>query len=199
LNVLIATEVFIILLLVISIAATYFHQPELYQALAVLSLGSLIQGLENIGVVAFRRELRFGAEFAYLLGKRLATMACVIPLALLLRNWWALVAGIVFGKFAGLILSYAVQPYRPHFSLRSAHYFMHFSKWVLMVNAIGFFLQRSADLILGRIDGPRARAVLGIGGTWRRESRPTCAGAQPSSKSMRPHQRYTPLPPQRQR
>jgi hypothetical protein len=35
----------------------------------VLSLGSLIQELENIGVVAFRRELSFGAEFAYLLGQ----------------------------------------------------------------------------------------------------------------------------------
>jgi O-antigen/teichoic acid export membrane protein len=161
-NVLIGTGVFVILLLVSPIAAAYFHQPELHQALAVLSLGSLIQGLENIGVVAFRRELRFGAEFAYLLGKRLTTMACVIPLALLLRNWWALVAGIVFGKFVGLILSYAIQPYRPHFSLRSAHYFIHFSKWVLMVNAIGFLLQRSADLILGGIAGPHALGLYSV-------------------------------------
>ena len=111
------------------------------------------QGLENIGVVAFRKELNFRAEFMWLTGKRLVTLATVLPLAFLLRSYWALVAGIVIGRCAGMLLSYLAHPYRPRLSLAARHALLRFSRWVLTVNILGFFLQRSTDLVIGRTLG----------------------------------------------
>jgi lipopolysaccharide exporter len=162
LNVCIGAGIFALILLASPIAASYFGQPMLRQALSVLAFGSLIQGFENIGTVNFRREMRFHAEFAFLIAKRLVTMACVIPLAFALRSWWALVAGIVIGKLASLVISYIAHPYRPRFSLAAASYFVHFSKWMIIVNALSFFLQRSSDLILGRTSGPRALGLYSV-------------------------------------
>jgi O-antigen/teichoic acid export membrane protein len=162
LNVLIGVAICILLLLASPLAAAFYRQPALQAAIAVLAVGPLLQGFENIGVVAFRRELRFNAEFGFLIGKRLVQLACVIPLAFLLRNWWALIAGILMGKLAGLVLSYVVHPYRPRFSLARAGDFMRFSKWVMFVNAIAYFLQRSPDLIIGPVAGARALGLYSV-------------------------------------
>jgi lipopolysaccharide exporter len=162
LNVLLGFGICAALLLLAPVAAAYFREPALRWALPVLALGPLIQGFENIGVVAFRRELRFGAEFSYMLSKRIAGLVCVIPLALTLRSWWALIIGTVVGRVVGLVVSYYAHPYRPRFSLHSWRHLVHFSKWVVMVNALAFFLQRTADLIVGRMAGATALGLYSV-------------------------------------
>jgi O-antigen/teichoic acid export membrane protein len=134
-------------------AARFYDEPRVTSVMFLLACAPVFQGLENIGVVAFRKDLNFRAEFLWLTGRRLVGLATVLPLAFLLRSYWALVVGIVVGRLAGMLLSYLAHPYRPRLSLAARHALLGFSKWIVLVNILGFFLQRSSDLVIGRVLG----------------------------------------------
>ena len=51
----------------------------------------LIGGAENIGIVAFRKELDFRKEFVFQLSRKLAGFVVAVPLAFWLQSYWALV------------------------------------------------------------------------------------------------------------
>lgn len=140
-------------------AAGFYEELRVAPVMLALAFAPVVQGLENIGVVAFRKELNFRAEFMWLSGRRLIGLAIVLPLAFVLRNYWALVAGIVIGRIVGTLLSYGVHPYRPRLSLARHRELLGFSKWIVGVNVLAFFLQRSSDLVIGRTLGS---APLGI-------------------------------------
>jgi O-antigen/teichoic acid export membrane protein len=149
-NVLVGLTVALVLVLLAYPAARFYGEPRLVRVMFVLAAAPLCQGLENIGVVAFRKDLNFRTEFMWLTGRRLISFVTVLPLAFLLRSYWALVAGIVIGRGAGMLLSYVVHPYRPRFSFARRLELLGFSKWVVTVNILSFFLQRGSDLIVGR-------------------------------------------------
>jgi O-antigen/teichoic acid export membrane protein len=140
----------------------FYHEPRLFPVACVLALGSAVQGFENIGVVAFRQQMEFHKEFRFLLSKRLLTFAIAVPLALWLRNYWALVAGILTGRIAGVAISYAIQSYRPSFSLKGSRELVGFSRWLLLQNFLGFLRDRSADFVVGRFGGSHALGVFRV-------------------------------------
>ena len=144
-------------------AAIFYKQPPLAWVLVVLAAAPLIQGLENIGLVAFRRDLNFRADFLINTCKRLILFVITVSLAFVLRSYWALVLGIVAGRTLGVLLSYVVHPYRPRFSLAARYQLFGFSKWVLSTNTATFALQRCSDVIIGRVLGPRALGLFNVG------------------------------------
>jgi lipopolysaccharide exporter len=142
--------------------ANFYSEPRLVPIMLALGLGSFISGFENIGVVAFRKELQFKREFLFIFGKKLAAFFVTIPLAIMFKNYWALIGGIVMGKVAGVFLSYCVQEYRPRWSLSARKELFHFSKWMVLFNACGVFNGRAADFIIGKIAGAHALGVFNV-------------------------------------
>lgn len=139
-----------ILLLVAPPAAAFFDEPRLESIVQVLAFAALVQGLENIGIVLYRKELEFKKDFAFFLGKKLLAFVVTVSLALWFRSYWALVGGIVVSRVAGVVLSYMVHAYRPRFSFEAAPDLFGFSKWILLNGLLDYFRVRSADFILGR-------------------------------------------------
>jgi len=142
--------------------AWFYGRPELLHVIWALAFGSLVQGFQNIGTVAFRKDMEFHKEFRFVASKRLVTVPITITLAYLLRNYWALVAGMVAGRVVDVWLSYRFHPHRPRFDLSATADLLHFSKWLLLVNALQFLRDRSPDFIIGRIAGPHALGVFSI-------------------------------------
>ena len=161
-EVLIAVLSAVALMILAAPAAWFYDEPRLETVMYILALGTFIQGFENIGVVAFRKELEFNKEFQFLLGKKIASFAVTVPLAFVLQSYWALVAGILVGRFAAVALSYYIHPFRPRFSLSAAHELFHFSKWLLVNNLLSFLRRRSADFIIGKIMGMRVLGLFSI-------------------------------------
>jgi lipopolysaccharide exporter len=162
LNVLIASFVAGALLALAWPLSWFYGEPRLLPLACALALGSAVQGFENIGIVAFRKELDFEREFRFLMTKRLLTFAVSVSLALWLRNYWALAVGIIVSRVSGVVLSYAVHPFRPRLSLATITEFMHFSKWLLVANIFAFLKERSPDFIVGKLAGAHAVGVLSL-------------------------------------
>jgi O-antigen/teichoic acid export membrane protein len=152
----------LVLLFIAEPASRFFREPRLEPVIYVLALMPLLTGFENIGIVEFQKQLTFDREFKFVFAKKLAAFLVVVPLAVLLRSYWALVVGAVTGRAVGLILSYVLQPYRPRFSLQALHELFHFSKWLYISNMSRMLLQRAPDLVIGRIAGPRALGLFTV-------------------------------------
>jgi lipopolysaccharide exporter len=154
LNVLLAVGCAVVLLFVTAPAAAFYSEPRLETLMPMLAVGMAVRGFENIGTVAFRKELDFRKEFIFLTSKRVANFVAAVVLAIWLRSYWALALSIVISRMLGVLLSYAMHPYRPTFSLAEARPLLRFSKWLLFSNLIWFLYGRLPDLIIGRIAGP---------------------------------------------
>ena len=156
LGILVAAGLTLLQWAVAPLAPLYFHTPRAAVLIQILALRTLIGGFENIGVVAFRKELRFGLEFRFQILQRLASVAVTIAGALWLRDERALVAGILGGKLLGVALSYAVHPYRPRWCTGRIRPVLSFSGWMLAVH-VGQYVQDKADeFVVGGFGAPAA-------------------------------------------
>jgi lipopolysaccharide exporter len=147
-------------LLALSVPTAHFYgDPRLAPIMQALALSPILDASQNIGVVVFRKELQFDREFKFLLAKKLIAVLTTIALAFSWRNYWALVAGILVGRFFGTLISYVVSSYRPRLSLLRRVELFHFSGWLFVNNILSFVSNRVPDFVIGKIGGP---ATLGV-------------------------------------
>jgi O-antigen/teichoic acid export membrane protein len=132
-------------------AAGFYEDSRLEMILYVLAPASLLRGLENVGVVDFRRNLEFHKDFAYNSLLKFGAAAVAIPLAFALRDYWALVYGLIAGAAIRVVLSYIMHPFRPRPSFRVAREYIGFAKWLLLSGIISFFTDSADRLILGKL------------------------------------------------
>ena len=125
-------------------AAEFFHEPRVTNLMLFVSISILISGLENIGIVVFRKELEFHKEFGYRVAIKLTRFCVTVALAFWLRSYWALVWASLITRIVGVVLSYVLQPYRPRISLSRFGDLWSFSQWMLVRN-IGMYLRRRFD------------------------------------------------------
>jgi O-antigen/teichoic acid export membrane protein len=137
-------------------AADFYREPRLDAVIKVLALVPLTRGFTNIGVVNFRKELNFAREFKYQIYSRLLQFCIVITLAFVLRNYWALVLGNVFGMAASLLMSYVMHSYRPRFSVARMRDIWSFSRWMLVFRIGQYVKLRFDSFLVGRINGTTA-------------------------------------------
>lgn len=162
LNVLFRTGIALAMVLLARPAAGFYSEPRLEGVLYGLSVGWLAQAFENIAIVNFRREMRFNREFSFQTVKRVVSFVVTVSLALWFRSYWALVAGMVVGRVAGLIMSYAMLPYRPRFTLSAWRELMSFSVWLMLNNVLYVVATRISAFIVGRISGSHALGLYNM-------------------------------------
>lgn len=156
--------IFIAALMVASapVVVSFYSDPRLESIMYVLAAGVAFSGFENVGVVAFRKELTFHKEFAYLLGKKLIGFFTSISLALYMGNYWALIGGMVATRLGVVLLSYIVHNYRPRFCLTKGRELFGFSYWLLINNTLFFANSKAPEIIIGKLLGSSSLGIYSI-------------------------------------
>lgn len=142
--------------------AIFFNEDRLTPVLLVLSIGSIIDGLSNVGIVEFRKELKMRKEYAYHLSAKLGGFVVTFVLAVLLQNYWALVSGILAGKLIGLLASYLMVSFRPRFCLQEWRLLVNVSKWVLATSIVQVATRNLDIMVLGRVANMSAVGIYSI-------------------------------------
>jgi PST family polysaccharide transporter len=93
---------------------------------------------------------------------RIGSFTVTIALAFWLRDYWALVFGIVAGRLLGLVAGYAMQPFRPRLSLAMWRDLIGFSKWMLLGGILNFITTRIDTFIIGKVAGMQATGLYQI-------------------------------------
>jgi O-antigen/teichoic acid export membrane protein len=149
-----------------------------------LAFAAFVQGFENVGTVAFRKELDFRKEFKLVAAKKIAMFAVTVPMAFVLRSYWALVAGIVVGRVASVAITYWVQDYRPRFSLAARAELFQFGQWLVLASFAHFVTTRCADFIVGKFSGPRELGLFNL--SYEIASLPTTDLVAPINRAIFP-------------
>lgn len=142
-----------VLLVVAPWVSQFFSEPRATAVIQVIALRPLIVGMQNIGIVAFRKELDFAKDFRFNLYTKLLNFTIVVGSAFWLENYWALVIGMTSSGTIEVTLSYLMHPYRPRLCLARANEIWGFSQW-LVIARVGTFLNRKTDeFVVGRLLG----------------------------------------------
>lgn len=142
--------------------AMFFREPRLSTIMFILAGVWVLQSLENIGTVDFRRNMQFDREFLFLTGKKLIGFIVCVVSAVIWRSYWALVAGIVASRVGGLALSYLMHPMRPCWSLMHWREMLSFSRATLVNAVLEFASNRTPHIFIGRTIGPAALGTYAI-------------------------------------
>jgi O-antigen/teichoic acid export membrane protein len=132
--------------LIAPLTKIYFHDDRSILVMQCLALRAIMSGFDNIGMLDFKRDLQFGRVFGYSIYAKLVSFVVTIALAVTLRNYWALVGGILCGQLARTVLSYVVHPYRPRISFAKMSEIWSFSIWTF-IRSIGTYLLTQVDVI----------------------------------------------------
>lgn len=137
------------------LVSTFFESPAVSSILRVVAISCVLQGLTNIGIIYFKKELEFGKRFIYQLSGTVVDMAVAITAAIIMRNAWALVFGLLAGSLVRCLVSYVIHPYRPRFNfqLGQAKELFTFGKWLLGASIVVFLATQGDDAFLGKVLG----------------------------------------------
>ena len=146
---------FALIYLIAPYVSYLFNEPKATLIIQIVGISVIFRAFTNIGVIYFRKDLQFGKEFFYQLSSTLISFIVVISVALLLRNVWALVFGLLAGEFVRVIVSYLIHPYKPRLGLsfEKAKELFGFGKWVLGSSVLLFFLIHGDDVFVGKFLG----------------------------------------------
>jgi len=149
---------FVVLLFIAPYAAIFFKAPQTKPIIQVIGFSVLLQAFSNVGIVYLQKELEFNKQFVYQLSGTLADFGVAISSALILRNIWALVFGLLAGNTARLIVSYLIHPYRPHLSwdIGKVKELFGFGKWLLGSSIALFLVTQGDDVLVGKVLGVAA-------------------------------------------
>jgi O-antigen/teichoic acid export membrane protein len=140
-------------------SVNWFGDPRLRDIFIILAFVAVVAGCENIGVVRLARDMDFRTQVLLQAAPRLAGFCLTMVMAALTRSYWALIAGLVASKLATTVLTYAVAPHRPRFSLAGWRYLLHFSFWAWAGSLGAMVWNRSDPFLLGPALG---NALLGV-------------------------------------
>jgi O-antigen/teichoic acid export membrane protein len=143
--------------------ARFFADRRLVPVLLALALGALVAGAENIGIVDFRRDIRFHKEFVLLAIPRLAGIAVAISLACLLHSYAALLAATLVTVAARVGLGYAMHPFRPRLRLPAWRRIAGFSFWSWLLSLGNLLNERADSFVIGRVFGLADVGIFALG------------------------------------
>jgi O-antigen/teichoic acid export membrane protein len=140
------------------ITTAYFHEPRAGIIVQVLAFRTMLAGSSNVGTINFQRNLQFNKQFWFNVTPSLVSFVVTITAAFLLRNYWALVIGIMSQHVSNFVLSYVMEPFRPRISFSKVGEIWSFSTWSLFKN-IGIYINELVDRIA--IGGFAGSAAMG--------------------------------------
>lgn len=143
-------------------AAEYLGEPRLSSILYVFAGLSLLESLRNVGVIDFVKYLDMGNEFVLQASEKVAAFVVTIVLALLWRNYWALVLGAASGRLIRVGLSYAIHPFRPRLALAAWREIFGFSQWILLNSILSYVSTRTAPFALGKLNGASSVGLYSV-------------------------------------
>lgn len=143
--------------------AWLYSEPRLGPIMLVIGGGALLTGLTNPKLVTFQRNLVFWQDFVLNVSQRAVGLAFAVIVALVFRNYWAIVAGIIATQVSAVALSFLFVRYRPKLQLRRARELLSFSVWLSLGQAVNTLNWRTDHLVIGYFLGGTALGHYTVG------------------------------------
>jgi PST family polysaccharide transporter/lipopolysaccharide exporter len=138
--------------------AAFFGEPRAEPVVKAMAVVPLLMGVQNPGIVYFRKDLAYDRQFVYLVGKSVVSAGVAIGVALVDPTVWALVLGDVAGVLTAMLLSYVLHDHRPRPALDRAKVgeMIGYGKWITASGVVVFLITEGDDAFVGWLLGSTA-------------------------------------------
>jgi O-antigen/teichoic acid export membrane protein len=139
-----------------------YKEPKLLLLLPVISLETLLRGLESTSLITMSKELQQKKLIIIELAIQMVNLTLMALLAYFTKSIWSLVIGTLFGSLIRTVWSHLLNSAHPNkFILEKAamHELLTFGKWIFLSTAMMFLATQVDRIILGKF---LAMAVFGI-------------------------------------
>lgn len=129
--------------------ANLVGSPGLGNAIAISSVNILLVAFSSIQTARYRRDFDFKTLFYSRFGSAIIPLVVTVPLALIFKNYWALIFGTIVSNLYIAIILTVKSSWKPRFyySLRQLKEMLSFSLWT-MVAGIAIWLTSYIDVFI---------------------------------------------------
>lgn len=151
------------LLLVLPLALEYFKEPRLTFVLLALAASVAFISFANIGLVLARKAFIYTLEFKISTTSKFVSVLVTVLAGLMLRDYRALVIGIIAGYTLPVFLSYLWHPYRPRWNTSKIGEIWAITKWLMVARVGEFILRKGDELVAARIGTTHQYGLYNVG------------------------------------
>jgi len=126
-------------------------------------LQPLIQGLGNPRFVQYEKELDLRPLFLLSVVSKLAATAFTVAVAVIFRNYWALVIGSLAAAVLNMIMGYVMRPYLPRPDFSRVREIFGFTAWLSGVSILSTLNLRMDSFIVGGFLGTATVGLYRMG------------------------------------
>lgn len=129
--------------------ASLAGSPGLGKGIAVACVSIPLAAFSSIQMASFKRDFDFRSLFIVRMVATLIPLFVTIPLALVLRSYWALVAGTVLTNLSNAVLLTVFSPYRPRlrYSFDRLREMLSFTVWTIF-ESVSIWITVYADIFI---------------------------------------------------
>lgn len=141
--------IFLIILVSASFLPGLMKEPRLENVIYILALQPLLQGLYNPRFIEFEKNLNYRPIFWTAVCSKIIAAALTVAIAIIYQSYWALIAGSMASSFIHLIMTYALAPHIPRWSLARWREIFGFTAWLSGVSILSALNLRADSFIVG--------------------------------------------------
>ncbi len=150
LNLILKSVVFVVFLFSVDLISRYFGDPSLKNPLYVISVLLLVNGFFNPAIALYAKDLDYSPMFKMAVIEKMLSISVVIPLAFVLRNYWAMIVGLALSYSLKTILSFVYHNFRPRIGFQRIREQWDFSKWIVAKGFLGYFRAQFDTLLVSK-------------------------------------------------
>ena len=153
-----------ILLVITAFLSEYFYDDtRTFWVFLGIAIAPFLSGLTNPKFHEFERDLDFSKKFKLQAFAKIASVIVAVSIALIYRNFWAIIASICIGALVEMVLSYVLNPYKPRLKLSADKELVGFMGWLTGVSFVVALSNKLDTLLLPRLTNTAATGAYYIG------------------------------------
>lgn len=153
----------VMLLLTLPVALDYFKEPRLTFVLWSLAASVIFISFGNIGQILARKAFIYTLDFKISTVTKVISVITTVIAGVILRDYRALVIGIIAGYTVPVFLSYLWHPYRPRWNTSKIGEIWAITKWLMVARVGQFILRKGDELVAARIGTTHQFGVYNVG------------------------------------
>ena len=138
-----------------SFVSIFFHSPDSFFLIQLVSIVPLVRGYINPSIVKFQKNLEFHKEFWYRLVIFSIDATVAIIFAYITKSATSLVFGLIAGVITEVFLSFLLIKPIPYFSFDKKYIstIFHRGKWITLSSIFNYLYHNADNIVVGRILG----------------------------------------------
>lgn len=141
--------------------AGFFHAPDSYSLLLLISIVPFVRGFINPSIIKFQKELLFHKDFYFRTFLFFIDALVTIIVTIMIKSPAGIIWGLIAGAFFEVILSFIIVKPIPKLDFQASIFkkVINRGKWMTFASIFNYLFHNGDDVVVGKILGTSSLGV----------------------------------------